>query len=127
MDQRAPGRKLEAKQEHHRKLINQWNSYRDKRDNVLQNWYKVGESPARCNFDQMEAKKIEEEMHVAVFLNTVKAPDQAKKFWEKRVDRAKLEKQVKTSVQVDKELERVAKKSSEEPKTKKGTSGKTGQ
>ncbi len=91
------------------KLINLWNCYSDKRSNVPQHWYKVGESLARCNFDQMEAKKIEEEMLVAVFLNTVKAPEQAKKFWEKREDRAALEKLVKTSVEVDKELERVAK------------------
>ena len=54
-------------------------------------------------------------MHVAVFLNTVKAPEQAKKFWGKREDRAELKKLVKTSVEVDKELERVAKKSSEPP------------
>ncbi len=73
------------------KLINLWNCCRDKRSNVLQHWYRVGESLARCSFDQMEAKKIEEEMDVAVFLNTVIARDQAKKLWEKREDREVLE------------------------------------
>ncbi len=77
-------------------LNNLMNCYRDKSGNVLQHWYNVGKSLAICNFDQMEAKKIEEEIHVAVFLNTVKAPNQAKKFWEKRDDRAELEKLVKT-------------------------------
>ncbi len=98
------------------KLIEAWNGHRDKKTDILQHWLKVAERVAKCQIDKMEAKKIEEELQIAIYLNTVRCPESAKSMWEKRANKDELEKLVKAVVAAEKEMQRVSKTKQSEPK-----------
>ncbi len=89
------------------KLIKLWNNSRDKGVDIYQHWLTVGESLAKCNLDQLESKVIEDELQVAIFLNTVKDTELVKQLWEKRDNRTNMEKFIKASVEADREYEKL--------------------
>ncbi len=72
------------------KLIKLWNTNREKNADLYQHWLSVGDSLARCNLDELDGKQIEDELQVAIFLQTVKDLDSAKQLWEKRNSRTEL-------------------------------------
>ncbi len=76
----------------------------------------MGEKIARCNLDKLEASKIEGEMQIAVYLNTVKCQQTDKQMWEKRADKKDYRKFIKAAVEADKEMERVSKSKTQEAK-----------
>ena len=82
------------------KLIKLWNTNREKNADLYQHWLSVGDSLARCNLDELDGKQIEDELQVAIFLQTVKDLDSAKQLWEKRNSRTDLEKYIKSEQRV---------------------------
>ncbi len=57
----------------------------------------------------MQPKKIEEEIQIAIYLNTIKFPESAKLMWEKRDNKTELEKFIKAEVEAEKEMRRMSK------------------
>ena len=64
---------------------------------------------AGCQIDKLEAKKTEEELQIATYLNTVKFLESAKSMWEKRANKEELEKFIKAAVLADREMQRMSK------------------
>ncbi len=53
------------------KLIKLWNSNREKGVDIYQHWVTMGKSLARCNLDQLDGKKVQDELQVAIYLDRV--------------------------------------------------------
>ena len=61
-----------------------WNTNRDRNVDLFQHWLSVADGLARYNLDELEGKQIEDELQVAIYLQTVRDNDSTKQLWEKR-------------------------------------------
>ena len=98
------------------KLIKLWNSIREKGVDIYQHWLTVGENFARCNLDQLNSQKIEDELQLPIYLDTVKDTELTKQVWEKSDSRSNMEKFIKASVEAEREYEKLFEKSNRIPK-----------
>ena len=73
---------------------------------------------AYCKLDQMAAKDIEENIHIAVFLSTVNDPKQAKAYWEKKTNKATLAVYIRSTVEAEKQMRKVQQPSTKSDKDK---------
>ncbi len=69
-----------------------WNNNSEKCVDIYQHWLAIGEDLARCNLDQIDVKQVEDELQMAVCLETVKDTELTRPLWENRDSRTNLEK-----------------------------------
>ncbi len=105
-------------------LVKLWNGIRRKDKPIFQHWIEVGEKVAHCKLDQMNAKTIEDHIHIARFLSTVNDPKQAKAYWEKKTSKATLADYIRATAEADKEMKRVQTPSTKPEKDKSETDSK---